>query len=138
MSTFAESLELILLYIAGFLPVLYNWLRTRRQTASVQLPSEPSNKRDLESMPLTGWRVLLLWIPAACDLTGTTVRNSSASASADSQVAIVDERWVTLHSRFNLPNDSWCSRSVRGDIQRHFPSSPTLAISVRHLFQRWK
>ena len=25
------------------------------------------------AQPLTGWKVLLLWIPAACDLMGTTV-----------------------------------------------------------------
>jgi len=59
--------------MTGFLPILYNWLKTRWQTAPVQLPSETSNKHDPESLPLTGWKVLLLWIPAACDLTGTTV-----------------------------------------------------------------
>jgi hypothetical protein len=27
-----------------------------------------------DGRPLRGWAVLLLWLPAACDLTGTTVR----------------------------------------------------------------
>ncbi|PPQ77587.1 hypothetical protein CVT25_011379 [Psilocybe cyanescens] len=59
-----------------FLPVIYTWLKTRRQS-SVQLEADsdhdPPNK--LASQPLHGWKVLLLWIPAACDLTGTTLMN---------------------------------------------------------------
>jgi len=56
----------------GFLPVIFAWLR--KQGGSVQLEAEPSNKLELTARPLSGWKVLLLWIPAACDLTGTTVR----------------------------------------------------------------
>jgi hypothetical protein len=65
----------------GFLPVIYTWLRSRRQSPPVQL-QEVTDK--LEPQPLKGWKVLLLWIPAACDLTGTTVslRRYSARYSA--------------------------------------------------------
>ncbi|KAJ7172654.1 hypothetical protein C8R46DRAFT_1162035 [Mycena filopes] len=61
----------------GFLPVLYTWLQSRRQSP-VQLPADESllpSKLVPEPEQLTGWKVLLLWIPAACDLTGTTLMN---------------------------------------------------------------
>ncbi|KAJ7905319.1 hypothetical protein B0H14DRAFT_2659827 [Mycena olivaceomarginata] len=62
-----------------FLPVIYTWLQSRRQSP-VQLPSEDDdslvpNKLDPEPEQLSGWKILLLWIPAACDLTGTTLMN---------------------------------------------------------------
>ncbi|TFK42947.1 hypothetical protein BDQ12DRAFT_597283 [Crucibulum laeve] len=60
-----------------FLPVIYTWLRTRRQSSPVQL--QPDSEHDPlvkhNTASLTGWKVLLLWIPAACDLTGTTLMN---------------------------------------------------------------
>lgn len=65
--------------IQGFLPVLYSWLRTRtlNHSSPVQLQSDrelhDANKLAPSSEHLTGWKVLLLWIPAFCDLTGTTV-----------------------------------------------------------------
>lgn len=68
-------------FILGFLPVLYTWLSTRRNPAPVFLPSEPDQDEQLQaklappSQELRGWKLLLLWFPAACDLTGTTVRN---------------------------------------------------------------
>lgn len=115
--------------------MLYNWLRTRRQTAPIQLPAEPSGKQESEALPLTGWKVLLLWIPAACDLTGTTVRILFTICCILSyKGAIVDERWIALHSRINLPNDSRCSRFVRGYIQCPFLAPQTLALSVRDVF----
>ncbi|KAG6919976.1 hypothetical protein DXG01_013325 [Tephrocybe rancida] len=63
-----------------FLPVLYTWLATRHQ-ASVHLPSDSEHdphvdiKLGTSSQSLTGWKILLLWIPAICDLTGTTLMN---------------------------------------------------------------
>lgn len=66
-------------FIIGFLPVLYTWLNTRRNPAPVFLPSEPDQDEAKPAPPsqeLRGWKLLLLWFPAACDLTGTTVRNS--------------------------------------------------------------
>lgn len=67
-------------YYLGFLPVLYTWFNKRR-TAPVFLSSDseqddhPQTKSASPSQQLRGWKLLLLWFPAACDLTGTTVRN---------------------------------------------------------------
>ncbi|KAG8217554.1 hypothetical protein J3R82DRAFT_5705 [Butyriboletus roseoflavus] len=64
-----------------FLPVLYTWLTTRHSHARVFLPSEPEQDEQLRAKPplpsqdLQGWKLLLLWFPAACDLTGTTLMN---------------------------------------------------------------
>ncbi|KAG5634880.1 hypothetical protein H0H81_000425 [Sphagnurus paluster] len=64
-----------------FLPVLYTWLNSRRQSPSVHLPPDSEHdphvaiKLNASSQHLTGWSVLLLWIPAICDLTGTTLMN---------------------------------------------------------------
>ncbi|KAJ7285670.1 hypothetical protein C8J57DRAFT_1051375 [Mycena rebaudengoi] len=72
-----QTLQMFLGEMLCFLPVLYTWLRSRRQSA-VQLPDLDSvipNKLVPEPEQLTGWKVLLLWIPAACDLTGTTLMN---------------------------------------------------------------
>ncbi|KAH8117492.1 hypothetical protein DFH11DRAFT_1575342 [Phellopilus nigrolimitatus] len=65
-----------------FLPVIYSLLRTRF-TPAVQLPpdsvDDPANadtsKPTIKAQPLRGYKVLLLWLPAACDLTGTTLMN---------------------------------------------------------------
>lgn len=63
--------------------MLYTWLYARQRTAPVFLPSDleedvhdPSKIED-NCEELRGWKILLLWLPAACDLTGTTVRRSS-------------------------------------------------------------
>jgi hypothetical protein len=66
--------------VPGFLPVLYALFASYRKS-SVQLPNNDSDEpvfihSDLagaKQRDLHGWRILLLWIPAACDLTGTTV-----------------------------------------------------------------
>lgn len=50
--------------------MLWQWLSSRNKPP--QLPveeDEPTKKHP----PLTGWKVLYLWFPAFCDLTGTTV-----------------------------------------------------------------
>lgn len=57
----------------GFLPVLYAWFKAR-QSAAIQLTTISEDdiaKPQLQE--LRGWKMLLLWLPAACDLTGTTV-----------------------------------------------------------------
>ena len=66
----------------GFLPIIYTWFKTRHQSSALLLtdPDDDShihNNKLLASSPknLTGWNILLFWIPAACDLTGTTVRH---------------------------------------------------------------
>lgn len=86
-------------YLKGFLPVLFTWLNSKRQSASaIHLSHDQSDTQDDQEeepsssnvkgfpdsgpQPLQGWKYLLLWLPAACDLTGTTVRpNSSFSYS---------------------------------------------------------
>ncbi|KAJ3891380.1 hypothetical protein GG344DRAFT_88311 [Lentinula edodes] len=64
-----------------FLPVIYTWFRSKR-LQPVQLQDSESSEASLSnvklvpaSRPLSGWSILLLWIPAACDLTGTTLMN---------------------------------------------------------------
>ena len=60
--------------LPGFLPVIYTWLKSRRHSIHNQADSEPDLHNKFDSpRPLQGWNILLLWIPAACDLTGTTV-----------------------------------------------------------------
>ena len=70
-------------FVLGFLPVLYALASSHRRSR-VQLPTSvlddpvftQSDLLDAKQVELRGWRVLLLWIPAACDLTGTTVSRS--------------------------------------------------------------
>lgn len=70
-----QTLQMFIGEMLCFLPVLYHWLKSRMQTAPVQLPSEPPVHHDIKTLPLTGWKILLFWIPAACDLAGTTLMN---------------------------------------------------------------
>lgn len=71
----------IFAFVLGFLPVIYTWLTTRRNPSPVFLPSESDEDEQFQTKPvpssqeLRGWKLLLLWFPAVCDLTGTTVRN---------------------------------------------------------------
>ncbi|KIM49442.1 hypothetical protein M413DRAFT_21666 [Hebeloma cylindrosporum] len=68
-----QTLQMFVGEMLCFLPVIYTWIRSRRrQSPPVQL-QEDTDK--LEPQQLKGWKVLLLWIPAACDLTGTTLMN---------------------------------------------------------------
>ena len=90
----------------GFLPVIFTLVNSRRKRAHppVHLPTDADAQEDLiaaprltstftdelpdteqlavpkalgEAKPMRGWAYLLLWLPAACDLTGTTVSFSS-------------------------------------------------------------
>ena len=70
--------------VSGFLPVLYEYLlkswRTVPEEASdsdIALAELTESQKLLptQRQRLTGRRILLLWLPALCDLTGTTVRN---------------------------------------------------------------
>ncbi|KAJ7685017.1 hypothetical protein DFH06DRAFT_1157146 [Mycena polygramma] len=73
-----QTLQMFLGEMLCFLPVIYTFLQSRRQSP-VHLPSEDDalvpNKLEPQPEQLTGWKILLLWIPAACDLTGTTLMN---------------------------------------------------------------
>ncbi|KAL5529095.1 hypothetical protein ACEPAG_5069 [Sanghuangporus baumii] len=65
-----------------FLPVIYSLVRTYFKPA-IQLPPDvsddpahdPQAKHSLKAQQLRGYKILLLWLPAACDLTGTTLMN---------------------------------------------------------------
>ncbi|KAF8892577.1 hypothetical protein BD779DRAFT_1509719 [Infundibulicybe gibba] len=77
-----QTLQMFLGEMLCFLPVIYTWLKQRRQSSSVQLPPDSeldphiANKQlGTSAQELKGWNILLLWIPAACDLTGTTLMN---------------------------------------------------------------
>jgi drug/metabolite transporter (DMT)-like permease len=75
-----QTLQMFLGEMLCFLPVIFTWLRARRQ--SVRLPddsegdSQTSTKIDQSGKEqLRGWKILLLWLPTICDLTGTTLMN---------------------------------------------------------------
>jgi drug/metabolite transporter (DMT)-like permease len=71
-----QTLQMFLGEMLCFLPVLFAWLKTKYRSAPLQLPSD-SDGEPLKPAPqqLRGWKILLLWLPAACDLTGTTLMN---------------------------------------------------------------
>ncbi|KAF8579501.1 hypothetical protein K439DRAFT_1654580 [Ramaria rubella] len=79
-----QTLQMFLGEMLCFLPVLYALVASYRRSR-IQLPrsadsdsDDPvlsSDLTDAKQLDLVGWRVLLLWIPAACDLTGTTLMN---------------------------------------------------------------
>ncbi|KAH9083865.1 hypothetical protein EDB83DRAFT_55709 [Lactarius deliciosus] len=76
-------LQMFLGEMLCFLPVLYEYLSKRWRAASIRLPEEDSDStlaelsesQKLQPKKLTGRRILLLWLPALCDLTGTTLMN---------------------------------------------------------------
>ncbi|KAJ2922474.1 hypothetical protein H1R20_g14618, partial [Candolleomyces eurysporus] len=72
-----QTLQMFLGEMLCFLPVLYAWLRSRYHARAVKLEeeTEPLTEHADQPEPLQGWKFLLLWIPAACDLTGTTLMN---------------------------------------------------------------
>ncbi|KAH9952193.1 hypothetical protein B0H21DRAFT_684191 [Amylocystis lapponica] len=84
-----QTLQMFLGEMLCFLPVLYSWLSAKRTQSSVQLRSDSEeesavgfgeapaadSKAQTIVEPLHGWKCLLLWFPAACDLTGTTLMN---------------------------------------------------------------
>ncbi|KAI6022710.1 hypothetical protein EDC04DRAFT_2900671 [Pisolithus marmoratus] len=75
-----QTLQMFVGEMFCFFPVLYTWLHSRYQSSPVFLASDPdddeptSSKSAAPEDELKGWKLLLLWFPAACDLTGTTVR----------------------------------------------------------------
>ncbi|KAI0781124.1 hypothetical protein BD413DRAFT_21691 [Trametes elegans] len=76
-----QTLQMFLGEMLCFLPVIFTWVRSRRQSQPLRLPSDSEEepaagaKAEIPQQPLDGWKVLLLWFPAACDLTGTTLMN---------------------------------------------------------------
>ncbi|EPQ58425.1 hypothetical protein GLOTRDRAFT_110196 [Gloeophyllum trabeum ATCC 11539] len=88
-----QSLQMFLGEMLCFLPVIYASLASRLRRPHIALPGEseppsvpardspedgdePAPKPAIAPMrPLSGSAVLLFWLPAACDLTGTTLMN---------------------------------------------------------------
>ncbi|KAK0197256.1 hypothetical protein F5146DRAFT_1130068 [Armillaria mellea] len=74
-----QTLQMFVGEMLCFLPVLYTWIQSKRRTPPIHLDTDSplGASIPLKSAPqaLTGAKVLLLWIPAACDLTGTTLMN---------------------------------------------------------------
>jgi len=72
-----QTLQMFLGEMLCFLPVIYTWLKLRRQSSAIQLPPDEQDPSKIDALvePLDGWKILLLWIPAFCDLTGTTLMN---------------------------------------------------------------
>ena len=63
----------------GFLPVIYTYFASGRH-ARVELPTVAEEESPVldgkltAQKPMRGWAILLMWIPALCDLIGTVVR----------------------------------------------------------------
>ncbi|KAI0646875.1 hypothetical protein C8Q79DRAFT_956777 [Trametes meyenii] len=76
-----QTLQMFLGEMLCFLPVIFTWVRSRRQSQPLRLPTDSEEepaagaKAEIPLQHLHGWKVLLLWFPAACDLTGTTLMN---------------------------------------------------------------
>ncbi|KAI5123311.1 hypothetical protein M0805_009332 [Coniferiporia weirii] len=74
-----QTLQMFLGEMLCFLPVIYSLVRARFQPA-IQLAPDSDNGHlpespILKAQQLSGFKVLLLWLPALCDLTGTTLMN---------------------------------------------------------------
>ena len=128
--------------------MLYSLASTRFRRPAVELPSEsesddhatqPGSKIAPKSQPLRGLNVLLLWLPAACDLIGTTVRRISSlplSISVNSFAFFsyfrhtVDECRPSLLARLHLSNDARRRCSLRWRAQRALPSTPSMVLPV--------
>ncbi|TFK55226.1 hypothetical protein OE88DRAFT_1805602 [Heliocybe sulcata] len=84
-----QTLQMFLGEMLCFLPVFYASLASRLRRPRIELPGEadspsiPAQDDDNDAPkhpsapvhPLSGFSVLLFWLPAACDLTGTTLMN---------------------------------------------------------------
>lgn len=165
--------SLFSLPLPGFLPVIVTWLQSKRSSSVVQLPEDDVQSEDDQDpssaaakdfpdagpIPLHGWNYFLFWLPAACDLTGTTVRtllphlpsfidtNKPQTQSSTRFVPLgffsltsfantcsnsAHECRTLVYSRINLPNDSWRPRSLRRRLQRPLPSPSLMALPVEY------
>lgn len=129
---------------SGFLPVIFSWVRAKQQTQPLRLPSDSEEepaagaKAEVSQTRLHGWKLLLLWFPAACDLTGTTVRLSLdynrlllLMITLWSQCGYtVDECRFAVYPGLDLSDDPWCSRALCRRPLRHLPPQTSLALPV--------
>lgn len=76
-----QTLQMFLGEMLCFLPVVYMYLRTRYAPHPLLLPTDaeedPADGADVttKAIPMRGWAVCWFWLPALCDLTGTTLMN---------------------------------------------------------------
>lgn len=100
-------------------------------------PIKPSEKR------LRGWRVLLLCLPACCDLAGTTVSPFSFPYQPKylgslpltyTLIGLAHQRRPAFNPGFNISDDPWCPCSVCWCIQRHLPPPSLSHIPVKSHF----
>lgn len=137
----------------GFIPILYSTLSARRRESSIRirLPDESSDdtfdglseSQKLPQETLTGRRVFLLWLPALCDLTGTTVRTFTLSFPNTCPELLTcaylrlgstaHERWLVVYPCVDLSNDAWCASAFRWDPFRVLPAPQAVFLSVSHV-----
>ncbi|KDQ12303.1 hypothetical protein BOTBODRAFT_67501 [Botryobasidium botryosum FD-172 SS1] len=104
-----QTLQMFVGELGCFLPVIYTWLRNRN--APPQLPlDEDEEVEEPKGEQLRGWSILLLWLPAAFDLTGTTLMNvgllyTPVSIYQMTRGALV--LWVGLFSVMFLQRKLW-------------------------------
>ncbi|KIO17859.1 hypothetical protein M407DRAFT_84541 [Tulasnella calospora MUT 4182] len=70
-----QTLQMFVGEVGCFLPVLYTYLKNKRNPAPMLADDEPDHVDHAKGLELKGWKVLLFFLPAACDLTGTTLMN---------------------------------------------------------------
>ncbi|KAG8922157.1 hypothetical protein FRC00_007767, partial [Tulasnella sp. 408] len=69
-----QTLQMFVGEVGCFIPVLYTYLKNRRNPAPM-LADDEAEDEHAKGLELKGWKVLLFFLPAACDLTGTTLMN---------------------------------------------------------------
>ncbi|KAF8610843.1 hypothetical protein BDV93DRAFT_517936 [Ceratobasidium sp. AG-I] len=74
-----QSLNMFIGESLCFLPILWQWIASRNSPPQLPLAEEEEESAQgakVQANPaLTGRKVLYLWLPAFCDLTGTTLMN---------------------------------------------------------------
>ncbi|KAG8892777.1 hypothetical protein FRC01_013959, partial [Tulasnella sp. 417] len=70
-----QTLQMFVGEVGCFLPVLYTYLKNKRNPAPMLADDEAEDAGHPKGLKLEGWKVLLFFLPAACDLTGTTLMN---------------------------------------------------------------
>lgn len=131
----------------GFIPVIYALIANKYSSKSVQLPAEEEStseatldsdgKVSKQLRPLTGWTILLMWIPAVCDLTGTVVSILCyipllrlPGQQSYSIHLIAHDDWPAIYSCIHLPNDSRRASSVGWPLLSHVLATQTVALPV--------
>ncbi|KAG8987321.1 hypothetical protein FRB90_003406 [Tulasnella sp. 427] len=68
-----QTLQMFVGEVGCFLPVLYTYLKNKRNAAPMLADDEA--EEHAKGLQLRGWKILLFFLPAACDLAGTTLMN---------------------------------------------------------------